>query len=84
MGAVDVGVRHHDHLRVAQIIVAIVRAGPAAERLHQIGQLLVLGELVLAGGCDVENLAAQRQHCLRGAIPRLFRRAAGRIAFDDE
>ena len=46
--------------------------------------VLAAAELVLAGGCDVEDLAAQRQHRLRGAIPRLFRRAAGRIALDDE
>ena len=60
MGAVDVGVRHHDHLFVAQILVAIVHARPAAEGLHQISELLVLRQLLLPGGRDVENLAAQR------------------------
>ena len=69
---------------VAQILVAVVRAGAAAERLREIGELLVLRELVLAGGRDVEDLAAQRQDRLRGAIARLFGRAAGGVALDDE
>ena len=42
MRAVDVGVGHHDHALVAQILVAIFRARAAAERLHQIGEFLVL------------------------------------------
>ena len=84
VGAVDVGVGHDDDLLVAQIVVAVVRAGAAAERLHQIGELLVLRELVLAGGRDVEDLAAQRQDGLRGAVARLLGRAAGRVALDDE
>ena len=46
MGAVDVGVGHDDDLVVAQIVVAVARAGAAAERLHEIGELLVLRELV--------------------------------------
>ena len=50
VGAVDVGVGHDDDLVVAQILVAVVRAGAAAERLDQVGELLVLRELVLAGG----------------------------------
>ena len=37
-----------------------------------------------AGGGDVEDLAAQRQHRLAGAVARLLGRAAGRIALDDE
>src|SRR5260221_6664 len=84
MGAIDIGVCHHDHLFVAQVLVAIVRAGSAAERLQQIGELLVLRQLVLPGGRDVENLATQRQDRLRSAIPRLLRGAAGRIALDNE
>ena len=84
MGAVDVGVGHHDHLVVAQILVAIMRAGAAAERLHEVGELLVLRELVLAGGRDVEDFSAQRQHGLRGAVARLLGGAAGAVALDDE
>ena len=84
MGAVDVGVRHHNHLLIAQILLAIVRAGAGAERLHEIGELLVLRELLLAGGGDIEDFPAQRQHRLRGSVARLLGRAAGRVAFDDE
>ena len=39
MRAVDVGVRHHDDFFVAQILLAEMRAGAAAERLHEIGKL---------------------------------------------
>ena len=84
MGAVDVGVGHDDDAAVAQILVAVMHAGAAAERLRQIGELLVLRQLVLAGRGHVEDLAAQRQDRLRGAIARLFGRAAGAVAFDDE
>ena len=61
-----------------------MRAGAAAERLDQVGELLVLRQLVLAGAGDVEDLAAQRQHRLRGAVARLLGRAAGEVALDDE
>src|SRR5204862_5597336 len=68
----------------AQVLVAIVHAGAGAERLHQIGKLLVAGELVLAGRGDVEDFSPQRQNSLRGAVARLLGRAAGRVALDDE
>ena len=84
MRAVDVGVGHDDDLLVAQILLEIVRAGAAAERLDEIGDLGVLRELVLAGGGDVEDLAAQRQHRLRAAIARLLGGAARAVALDDE
>ena len=84
MGAVDVGVGHDDDAAVAQIVVLVVDAGAAAERLHQIGELLVLRELVLAGRGHVEDFAAQRQDGLRAAVARLLGRAAGRVALDDE
>ena len=84
MRAVDVGVGHDDDLLVAQILFVVMRAGAAAERLDEIGKLGVLRELVLAGGSDVENLAAQGQHGLRAAVARLLGRAAGRVALDDE
>src|SRR5580658_6623062 len=59
-------------------------AGAAAERLYEVGKLLVLRELILAGGGDVENFSAQRQDGLARAIARLFGRTAGGIALDDE
>ena len=40
--AVDIGVGHDDNALVAQIFVAVSRARAAAERLHQIGQFLIL------------------------------------------
>ena len=77
MRAVDIGVGHDDDLLVAQILFVEMRAGAAAERLDQIGELRVLRQLVLAGGGDVQNFAAQRQHGLRAAVARLLGRAAG-------
>ena len=59
MGAVDIGVGHHDHALIAQIAVAIFGAGAAAQRLHQIGQFLVLLQLAGAGAGHVQDLAAQ-------------------------
>ena len=84
MGAVDVGVGHDDDAAVAQILVLVVDAGAAAERLDEVGELLVLGQLVLAGRRHVEDLAAQRQDGLRTAIARLLGRAAGAVALDDK
>ena len=84
MGAVDVGVGHDDDAVVAQVFVAVFRARAAAERLDQVGDLLVGAELVAAGAGDVEDLAAQRQDRLGGAVARLLGRAAGRVALDDE
>ena len=84
MGAVDVGVGHDDDLVVTQIGGTIVRSRSRAERLHEVRKLLVLRELVAGGGRDVEDLAAQRQDRLRGAVARLLSRAACGIALDDK
>ena len=84
VGAVDVGVGHDDDAAVAQILLAVMRVNAAAERLDEVGELLVLRQLVLAGGGDVEDFSAQRQDRLAGAITGLFRRAAGGVALDDE
>ena len=59
-------------------------ARAAAERLHQIGQFLVLLQLAGGGAGHVQDLAAQRQDGLRGAVARLLGAAAGGIAFDQE
>ena len=48
MRAVDVGIGHDDDAAIAQVFIAIMHTGAAAERLNEIGELLVLGELVLA------------------------------------
>ncbi len=84
MRAVDVGIGHDDDAGVAQILLAVMRAGAAADRLHQVGKLRIGGELVLGGGRDVEDLAAQRQDSLGLAVARLLGAAAGRVTLDDE
>ena len=61
-----------------------MRAGAAADRLDQVGELGVGGELVLGRRCDVEDFSAQGQHGLRLAVARLLGAAAGRVALDDE
>ena len=84
MGAVDVGVGHHDHLVVAQIVRAILGARPTAQGLDEVGQLLVGAELARARRRDVEDLAAQGQHRLRGAVARLLGGPTSRVALHDE
>src|SRR5258705_13493205 len=84
MRAVDVGVGHDDDAGVAQILFAIMRAGTAADRLYQIGELRVGGELILGGGGDIEDLAAQRENGLRLAVARLLGVAAGAVTLEDE
>src|SRR5208337_3135312 len=61
-----------------------MRADAAAERLREIGKLLIGGELVARGRGDVENLAAQRQNRLIDAVASFLGGAAGRISLDDE
>ena len=46
MSAVDVRVGHDDDLVVAKIRRAVLRASARAERLHEVGKLLILRELV--------------------------------------
>ena len=81
--AVDVGVGHDDDLVVARLgdveLVADARAHGADHR-----QDLVVGQhLVDARLLDVDDLAAQRQDGLEGAVARLLGRAAGRVALDE-
>ena len=42
VGAVDVGVGHDDDPVVAEVVVAVAGAGADAERLDEVGELLVL------------------------------------------
>ena len=84
MGAVDIGVGHDDDALVAQRFFAIVRAGAAAERQDDVGELLVGPHLVGRGAGDVEDLAAQRQDRLGFAVARLLGRAAGAVALDQK
>ncbi len=82
--AVDVGVGHDDDLVVAQIVASVGLAVAAAERGHQVGELLVGAQLVQAGAGRVQDLAAQRQDRLGLALARLLGRAARGIALDQE
>ena len=84
MRAVDVGVGHDDDPAVAQIFLPVMRAGAAADRLHEVGNLCVGSHLVARGGCDVQNLAAQGQDRLRLAVARLLGAAACGVALDDK
>ncbi len=84
MGAVHVGVGHDDDPLIAQVIDVEAIAGLDAQGQGQIGQFDVLAQLVGGGRGDVQDFAAQRQDGLGRAVARLFGRAAGRIAFDDE
>jgi len=56
MRAVDIGVGHDDHALVTQLLFAERVAGAAAQRLDEIGELLVTAQLVRGGAGDVEDL----------------------------
>src|SRR4029079_11742280 len=57
--AVDVSAGHYDQRRVAQLLRAISRAGDTAERLAQVAQELVVGELGRACRVHVEDLTPE-------------------------
>ena len=84
MGAVHIRIGHDDDALVAERACIEAGTGPAAERLDQIVELLVAAQLIGAGTGDVEDLAAQRQHCLGLAVARLLGGAARGIALDQE
>ena len=85
MGAVDIGVGHDDDLVIAQLVgVELLAPDAGAERGDQGHDLLARQHLVEAGALDVEDLAAQRQHRLVGAVAALLGAAAGAVALDDE
>ena len=84
MLAVDVGVGHQHDLVVPQLGEVEVLADAGAERRDQRLDLLVAQRAVEAGALDVEDLAADRQDRLRARVAPAHRRAAGRVALDDE
>ena len=84
MGAVHVGVGHDDDALVAEVFLLELAATLDPQGQHQVGELLVLAQLVQAGGGDVQDLATQGQDGLGAAVARLLGRAAGAIALDDE
>ena len=80
VGAVDIGVSHHDHFFIAQVFVPVVDSSARTQRLDEIGKLLILSQLVSAGRGDIEDFTPQRKNSLRRAVARLFGGAAGRVA----
>src|SRR5262249_8391467 len=82
---VDVGVAHQDHGVIAELRqVLVVASDPRTERGDQELDLLRRQHLVEARLLDVQDLPAQRQDGLVLPVPPLLRRAAGRVALDDE
>ena len=84
VGAVDVGVRHQDDLVVPELRDVELVADAGAERRDHRLDLGVLQHLVDPGLLDIEDLAAQREDGLRGAVAPLLGRAAGGVTLDDE
>src|SRR5439155_25862847 len=70
--AVGIGVGEDDDLPVAQLRQIEVLAEAAAERRHEIRELLVLEDLRERRAFGVQNLAAQRQNRLARAIASLL------------
>ena len=82
--AVDVGVRHHDHAVIAELLEVELLAEAGAERGDHRLDLVVRENLPDAVLLAVDDLPAQRQDRLVGAVAAHLRRAAGAVAFDDE
>lgn len=61
VGPVDVGVGHQYDLVVAQVVLAVAITRAAAERLDQVGDLLVGAQFLASGARYVEDLATERQ-----------------------
>ena len=78
MRAVDIGVGHDDDLVIAELgEVELVLADARAERGDQRADLLRRQHLVEARPLHIEDLAAQGEHGLEGAVARLLGAAAG-------
>jgi hypothetical protein len=72
-------------MMIAQFVdVEIVAANAAAECGDQRADLGGLQHLVEARLLDVEDLALQRQDCLRAPVAPLLGGSTGRVALDDE
>src|SRR5438874_5972044 len=84
MRTVNVGIGHDDDALVAQLGLVVALAAAAAERQHQIRQLLVLAEPIDRRAGDVQDLAAERQDRLGLTVSRLLGGAAGAVALDQK
>ena len=83
MRAVGIGVRQQAHPPVAQA-GQIRRPGIDAERYRHIMYLARGQHLARCHLPGIQNFPAQRQNRLKLAVPRLLRRAAGRIALNQK
>ena len=84
MRAVDIGVGHDDDLVVAQVVDVETRAHVDAKRLAQVVDLLVGTHLGRCRAQHVQDLAAQGQQGLLGAVAGHLGGTAGAVALDDE
>jgi hypothetical protein len=82
--AVDVGVGHHDHAVVAQLRDVELVADPGADRGDHRLDLVVGEDLVDPVLLRVDDLSAQGQDRLVGAVAAHLGRAARGVALDDE
>ena len=69
---------------IARVVEVELVANAGTDGRDQRLDLDVLQHLVDARLLDVEDLASQRQHCLRVAVASLLCRAAGGVALDHE
>ena len=84
MCTVDIGISHDDDFFIAEAAFIIRTAHAAAQRQHQIGDLLALLHFRLRGIGDIEDFPAQRKNGLVFAIAALLGRATGAVALNDE
>src|SRR5579862_6153141 len=82
--AVDIGVRHDDHTVVAQAAQVELVADAGSDGGDHRLDLAVGKDLVDAVLLAVDDLSAQRQDRLIGAVAALLRGPAGGVALDDE
>src|SRR5207244_3847910 len=82
--AVAIGVGQEDDFAVAQAGGVVLVVQTAAQGADDVGQLLVVEDLGLAGLLSVEDLPLERQDRLDVTVPPLLGRAAGAVSFDNE
>jgi len=82
MRAIGIRIGHDDDLVI--ICVLDVEFGPdsGTDRINHGIDFFVFDDVLKFRLFRVQNLAAQRQNCLKLAIASLFGRSAGRIPFD--
>ena len=77
--AVNVGIRHHDHLAITQLLQVEIFPYTRTQRHNQGLKLIVIQHLVNPGLLHIQRLAPQGQYRLKGPFTALRCRAAGRV-----